>query len=91
MSRLSFNLPAFLFALFLLQSAVCPVASETIQLTRENQRFSMPVLVNGAMRLHFVLDTGADGVTIPAEVLLTLLHSRTVDESDVQLGDAVAS
>lgn len=62
---------------------------ETIQLTRENQRFLIPVLVNGAMRLHFTLDTGADSVIIPVEVLLTLLHTRTVAEADIQLGEQV--
>ena len=83
------SLQSFLLTCWLFHSGAVAAAAETIQLTRENQTFTLPVLINGAMRLHFMLDTGADGVMIPAEVLATLIHSRTVEEGDVQLGDAV--
>jgi len=42
----------------------------------------VPVRVNGAITLKFVLDSGASDVLIPADVFLTLLRTGTVSESD---------
>jgi len=40
------------------------------------------VLVNDVLTLHFVVDTGATEVNIPADVALTLLRTNTITESD---------
>ena len=42
----------------------------------------MPVWINRAITLNFVLDSGASDVLIPADVFLTLLRTGTVSESD---------
>jgi clan AA aspartic protease (TIGR02281 family) len=45
--------------------------------------FSVPVLVNGTMRLNFLIDSGASDVVIPADVFKTLFRSGTIDETDI--------
>ncbi len=45
--------------------------------------FLVPVIINGTMKLNFMIDSGASDVVIPADVFKTLLRSGTVDESDV--------
>lgn len=42
----------------------------------------VPVLINGAIRLNFVIDSGASDVSIPADVVLTLIRAGTIDQSD---------
>ena len=56
--------------------------AETVQLELEHGTFMVPVLINKAISLPFVLDTGATGVAIPRDVFLTLLRTRTVAKSD---------
>ena len=45
--------------------------------------FSVPVIINGTMKLKFLIDSGASDVVIPADVFKTLLRSGTVEESDI--------
>jgi len=42
----------------------------------------VPVLINNAITLNFVIDSGADDVSIPADVVLTLFRTGTLRESD---------
>ena len=44
--------------------------------------YEVPVEVNGAITLNFILDTGASEVNIPADVALTLYRAGTIRESD---------
>ena len=61
-----------------------PVSSdERIPLVPEGGTHSVPVTVNGAITLHFLIDTGAADVSIPVDVALTLLRTGTLSEADV--------
>jgi clan AA aspartic protease (TIGR02281 family) len=59
-----------------------PATGETIQLERQGGTYLVPVLVNDAIRLKFVIDSGASDVAIPADVVTTLFRAGTVKGSD---------
>jgi hypothetical protein len=44
--------------------------------------YHVPVLINDALKLDFVVDSGASDVTIPADVVLTLIRTGTIKEAD---------
>ncbi|MGA2591676.1 MAG: retroviral-like aspartic protease family protein, partial [Bryobacteraceae bacterium] len=44
--------------------------------------YKVPVLINDTITLKFVLDSGATDVTIPADVVTTLMRSETITKSD---------
>jgi predicted aspartyl protease len=44
--------------------------------------YVVPVLINKAITLNFVIDSGAADVSIPADVVLTLVRSGTLQRSD---------
>ena len=56
--------------------------AETIQLERQSGTYMVPVRINDAITLPFVLDTGASSVAIPSDVFLTLLRTGTVKNTD---------
>jgi clan AA aspartic protease (TIGR02281 family) len=82
---------AFCASLFV--ATLQPCAAETIQLEGQHGTYMVPVSINHAVTLPFVLDTGASAVAIPEDVFLTLTRSGTVTTSDflgtgtVQLAD----
>ena len=45
--------------------------------------FMVPVEINGAMTIDFVIDSGASDVTVPSDVFSTLKRTGTVKQSDV--------
>jgi predicted aspartyl protease len=53
-----------------------------VALINEGGTFKVPVLINGAILLHFVVDSGASDVSIPADVVLTLMRTGTLKSSD---------
>ena len=57
-------------------------AAETIDLVREGGVFMVPVRINDAITIPFVLDSGAGHISVPEDVFKTLLRTRTVTESD---------
>jgi predicted aspartyl protease len=60
-----------------------PTTSEDeITLEREGAGYLVPVSVNGLPPMNFRLDTGADIVALPAEVVFTLLRTGTLQSSD---------
>ena len=59
-----------------------PCVAEIIQLEGQHGTYTVPVRINGAMTLPFVLDTGASAVAIPEDVFLTLTRIGTVRTSD---------
>ena len=63
---------------------------DEVKLERQAGTYAVPVLINHAITLKFVLDSGASDVLIPADVFLTLLRTGTVSESDF-LGSQVYS
>jgi hypothetical protein len=44
--------------------------------------FKVPVAINGQLTLDFIVDSGAADVSIPADVVLTLIRTGTLAESD---------
>jgi hypothetical protein len=54
----------------------------TIPLRKKGGVYEIPVEINGVITLHFVLDTGAAEVNIPADVALTLYRAGTIRDTD---------
>jgi hypothetical protein len=54
----------------------------SVPLQKEGGTFTVPVLINGAIRLNFIIDSGATDVSIPADVVLTLVRTGTLQPSD---------
>jgi clan AA aspartic protease (TIGR02281 family) len=44
--------------------------------------YVVPVLINNAIELKFVVDSGASDVSIPADVVSTLMRTGIIRESD---------
>jgi clan AA aspartic protease (TIGR02281 family) len=63
-------------------------SAEQIPLEREHGIYMVPVRINQAVSIPFVLDSGASEVAIPADVFMTLLRSRSVTENDF-IGDGI--
>ena len=59
-----------------------PLRSTGVALQTEGGTFVVPVLVNGAIKLNFVIDSGSADVSVPADVVMTLIRTGTVNESD---------
>ncbi len=53
-----------------------------IALHGEGGTFTVPVSINGAMTLKFTIDSGATDVSIPIDVVMTLMRTGTIDRSD---------
>ncbi len=56
--------------------------SSEIVLIKEGGTFKVPVLINGIIPLHFTVDSGAADVSIPADVVLTMMRMGKVLPSD---------
>jgi len=61
-------------------------ASSSVRLVQEGGTFKFPVLINGILHLHFIVDSGASDVIVPADVVLTLMRANTITPGDF-LGD----
>jgi clan AA aspartic protease (TIGR02281 family) len=53
-----------------------------VPLVSEGGTFKVPVLINGVIELHFMLDSGASDVSIPVDVVSTLIRAGTLKDSD---------
>jgi predicted aspartyl protease len=53
-----------------------------IPLQVESGTFTVPVSINGKITLNFVIDSGASDVSIPADVVLTLIRTGTINAAD---------
>ena len=53
-----------------------------VPLQRQGATFIVPVLINKAITLNFVVDSGADDVAIPADVVSRLLQTGTLQKTD---------
>ena len=51
-------------------------------MVRENGVLKVPVQINGAITLKFVVDSGASDVQIPKDVFLTLIRAETITKKD---------
>ena len=52
---------------------------EVIPLVADRGTFVVPVLINGAITLNFMVDSGASTVSIPSDVVSTLIRGKTID------------
>src|SRR5262245_43978774 len=59
-----------------------PARSSPVPLQRKGGTYVVPVLINKAITLDFVVDGGAADVSIPADVVMTLVRTGTLQESD---------
>jgi hypothetical protein len=57
-------------------------SSAMVQMQKEGGTYVVPVLINKVITLKFVVDSGAADVIVPADVVLTLLRTGTIDKSD---------
>ena len=57
-------------------------AGDSIPLQREGGTFVVPVLINDQITLKFTVDSGAADVSIPADVVLTLMRTETLGAGD---------
>lgn len=51
-------------------------------MTQQGGTFVVPVLINSKIELSFVVDSGAADVSIPADVVRTMIRSGTLTEKD---------
>jgi hypothetical protein len=59
-----------------------PAPRLEIVLHNQNGVLLVPVLINNKIPLDFVLDSGATDVSVPADVVLTLMRTGTLTEAD---------
>ena len=57
-------------------------SGEEISLVKVGGVYELPVEINGRLTLHFVFDSGAAEVNIPADVVLTLMRTGTIRHTD---------
>lgn len=62
--------------------------AESIPLQKLGGVYHLPVELNGFLELMFILDTGAAEMSIPSNVVQSLMRAGTLDESDYLEGKA---
>jgi predicted aspartyl protease/uncharacterized protein YecT (DUF1311 family) len=63
--------------------ALAPPPVDEVPLTQEGGTFFIPVQINGAITLDFVIDSGAEDVQIPMDVFSTLIRAKTIVSDDI--------
>jgi clan AA aspartic protease (TIGR02281 family) len=64
------------------ESTPVQVTQGRVPLKMDGGTFIVPVQINGTMTLNFVIDSGASDVSIPADVVSTLMRAGTITEPD---------
>jgi clan AA aspartic protease (TIGR02281 family) len=54
-----------------------------VPLKKDGGTFGVPIEINGALTLDFVVDSGAADVSVPVDVFSTLIRTGTIRDSDV--------
>ena len=67
-------------------SPALPTGTEEIALRNNGGVYVVPVRINGAITLDFIVDSGASDVEIPADVAMTLARTGTITPGDF-IGD----
>ncbi len=65
-----------------LPKAVEATSQKLIAMQKNGGGYVVPVLIDGTITLNFVVDSGASDVTIPSDVVTTLMRTGTVTQSD---------
>jgi len=63
-------------------SPALPPGTEEIPLRNNGGVYVVPVRINGAITLDFIVDSGASDVLIPADVAITLARTGTIAQDD---------
>jgi len=58
------------------------LGSTVVPLVQDGGTFRVPVTINGQLTLKFVVDSGASDVSIPADVVMTLVRTETLTDGD---------
>jgi predicted aspartyl protease len=53
-----------------------------VPMVQDGGTFRVPVTINGQLTLKFVVDSGASDVSIPADVVMTLVRTETIADGD---------
>jgi hypothetical protein len=80
----------FIAALPSVTGALGAAPTNEVRLEKQGGTYTVPVIINGAIKLNFILDSGASDVLIPGDVFLTLTRTGTVKPSDF-LGSQIYS
>jgi clan AA aspartic protease (TIGR02281 family) len=54
-----------------------------VPLQKESDTFVVPVLINDAITLDFMVDSGASDVSVPADVFSVLVRTGTIRDTDI--------
>jgi predicted aspartyl protease len=61
-----------------------PAPHETyVAMQAEGGTFVVPVQINGILTLNFTIDSGAADVSVPADIVMTLMRTRTLTSTDI--------
>jgi clan AA aspartic protease (TIGR02281 family) len=56
--------------------------NKTVPMVMEGGVYTIPVLINNAITIHFIVDSGASDVTVPSDVVSTLIRTGTITSTD---------
>jgi uncharacterized protein YecT (DUF1311 family) len=56
---------------------------QEVALVQAGKLFEIPVQINKAITLNFIIDSGASDVQIPVDVFSTLIRARTIGDADI--------
>jgi len=58
------------------------IGPRSIRMKADGGAYVVPVTINNAIKLDFVVDSGSADVSVPADVVLTLIRTGTINQSD---------
>jgi clan AA aspartic protease (TIGR02281 family) len=64
-----------------------PSGAIEVPMVRHGGTYAVPALINNAITLDFVLDSGASDVSIPSDVFSTLIRAGTITKEDIMGSD----
>jgi predicted aspartyl protease len=59
-----------------------PTLGQSVSMKKEGGTYAVPVKINDSFTLDFVVDSGSADVSVPADVVLTLMRMNTIGQSD---------
>jgi hypothetical protein len=69
--------------LWVLSISHISIIAEEIKLLPMGGTYSVPVVLNDTVKLHFIVDSGAADVTMPFDTFMTLLRANTIHKRDI--------
>ncbi len=59
-----------------------PAYAEEVRMTKDGGVYHLPVRINDVIELKFIVDTGASDVSIPVDVVMTLIRAEAITDAD---------